>query len=74
MSVHLNMDEAERLDAQAALVEWFASQGINPLDACLMMAHTIGEIICRLSRDDPRARFEVIGIFEAEINRRANGR
>lgn len=66
------MDKYERLDAQAALVDWFTSQEINPLDACLIMATVIGGIVGRLSRQDLSSRIEALAIMQTEMIRQAN--
>jgi hypothetical protein len=66
------MDKQERLDAQAALVDWFTSQQINPLDAALIMATVIGGIVGRLSRQDMASRREALTIMQTEMNREAN--
>lgn len=66
------MDKPERLDAQSALVDWFASQEIGPLDACLVMAAVIGGIVGRLSRQDLASRCEALAIMQTEMIRQAN--
>jgi hypothetical protein len=66
------MDGTDRVAAKRALVGWFASQYIDPLDACLIMAHVIGEIVARLSREDQASRNEAIAILQHEMNRLAN--
>jgi hypothetical protein len=66
------MDKRERLDAQSALVNWFTSQQINPLDACLIMAAVIGGIVGRLSRQDLPSRCEALAIMQTEMIRQAN--
>ena len=66
------MDKRERLDAQSALVNWFTSQQINPLDAALIMAAAIGGIVGRLSRQDLASRCEALAIMQTEMIRQAN--
>jgi hypothetical protein len=66
------MDKRERLDAQSALVNWFTSQQINPLDAALIMAAVIGSIVGRLSRQDLASRCEALAIMQTEMIRQAN--
>ena len=66
------MDKHERLDAAAALVEWFNSQQINPLDACLIMSAVIGGIVGRLSRQDLASRCEALAIMQTEMILQAN--
>jgi hypothetical protein len=66
------MDKRERLDAQSALVDWFSSQQINPLDAALIMSSVIGGIVGRLSRQDLASRREALAIMQNEMNRQAN--
>jgi hypothetical protein len=66
------MDKRERQDAQDALVNWFNSQQISPLDACLIMSRVIGDIVYRLSRQDLASRREALDIFQREMIRQAN--
>jgi len=70
------MDKRERIDAQSALVDWFSSQQINPLDAALIMSSVIGGIVGRLSRQDLAFRRETLAIMQNEMqnemNRQAN--
>jgi hypothetical protein len=66
------MDKRERLDAQSALVDWFSSQQINPLDAALIMSTVIGGIVGRLSRQDLASRREALAIMQTEMIRQAN--
>jgi hypothetical protein len=66
------MDKRERIDAQSALVDWFSSQQINPLDAALIMSSVIGGIVGRLSRQDLASRRETLTIMQNEMNREMN--
>jgi hypothetical protein len=70
------MDKRERIDVQSALVDWFSSQQINPLDAALIMSSVIGGIVGRLSRQDLAFRRETLAIMQNEMqnemNRQAN--
>jgi hypothetical protein len=61
------MDKREREAIERALIEWFRSQEIDPLDAAYVMACTIGGIIGLMSYRNPTARREAIDFLRNEM-------
>jgi hypothetical protein len=66
------MDKQDRREAKRALINWFSSQSIGPLDAALIMSSMIGELVGRLSRQDLASRREALAIMQTEMIRQAN--
>jgi hypothetical protein len=61
------MDNRERQAIERALIEWFRSQNIDPLDAAFVMASTVGGIIGVMSIKNPTARREALDLLQTEM-------
>jgi len=61
------MDDREHEAIKRALIEWFRSQQIDPLDAAFVMAGTVGGIIGLMSYRNPAARREALEILRTEM-------
>jgi hypothetical protein len=61
------MDDRERQAIERALIEWFHSQEIDPLDAAFVMAGTVGAIIGVMSYRNPAARREALDLLRTEM-------
>jgi hypothetical protein len=61
------MDDREREAIERALIEWFRSQNIDPLDAAFVMAGTVGGIIGVMSIKNPTARREALELLRTEM-------
>jgi len=61
------MDDGEHEAIKRALIKWFISQQIDPLDAAFVMAGTVGGIIGIMGYKNPAARREALEIMRNEM-------
>ena len=61
------MTNREMTAAQRALIDWFQSHGIDPLDAATLMTHTVGQIIGVMSLKNPAARREALLLLQRQM-------